>query len=171
MGWLFTWNSTKEELLVRLRSPSRFVEGCELLQSSVVGNNHWYLLKDKTGLISIGLDKMAAGGKNEGWGYKDMSEFCGPVEVNCPLGFLAKASPPTGYAIEWREKVRAYHAKRKEKKTLTPGIVLKYGPHCYRLDRPAGARKGWNVYRLSDSMSFRMSAKQVCAAVVVSGVV
>lgn len=168
MGWLFTWNDTKEELLERrLRAPSRFVEGCELLHSSVVGNNHWYLLKDKTGRVSIGLDKMAAGGKNEGWGYKDMDETCGPVEVNCPLSFLDKASEPTGYAIEWREKVRQYHAKRKAKKTaIAAGVVVKYGNECYRLDFPAGPRRGWSVCRLSDGRSFRMSARQLGDAVV-----
>lgn len=168
MGWLFTWDSTKEQLLERLRASSRFTEGHELLHSSVVGNNHWYLMKNhSTGLIFIGLDKMAAGGKDEGWGYKDMSEFYGPCEVNCPLSFLARASEPTGYAIEWREKVRAYHAKRKVKKGLCQGSVVKYGGHDYRLMNPAGPRKGWNVYRVSDNVPFRMNAQQLSRAEII----
>ena len=169
MGWLFTWHDTKEELLERrLRAPERFAAHCELLQSSVVGNNHWYLVRVyNSGLVYIGLDKMAAGGKNEGWGYKDMSEFCGPVEVNCPLSFLAKASEPTGYAIEWREKVRQYHAKRKAKKAaIAAGVDVKYGNECYRLDFPAGPRRGWSVCRISDGRPFRMSARQLSDSVV-----
>ena len=50
---------------------------------------------------------------NGHWGYKDMDESVGPCYYGCPLEFLDKASPPTGYAVEWRDKVREYNSGRK----------------------------------------------------------
>lgn len=47
------------------------------------------------------------------WGYKDIDESMGPCEVNCPLSYLNLAGgDPEGYAKEWRERVRAFHAEK-----------------------------------------------------------
>jgi hypothetical protein len=171
MGWFYSWNKTKAQLLEELRESDRFTKPWVILHSSVVGNNHWYLLHNpETKQVNIGLDMLSAGGKDEGWGYKPLTENCGPCEVNCPLTFLARASEPTGYAIEWREKVRAHHAKRKEKKGLCTGSVVKYGGHDYRLLHPAGPRKGWNVRRVLDDHPFRMNAQQLSRAEIVAAV-
>lgn len=168
MGWLFSarW-ATRDDMLAHLRRPERFGEDYELLQSSAVGNNHWYLARRKSdGLVFIGLDLIKGGTRRyPGWGYKDMDETCGPSEVNCPVSYLDKASPATGYAIDWRERVRAYHETRRKTKAvaLEPGKVLAYGEWHYRLDRSIG-RRGWYVTREEDGVSFRMNAHQVQAA-------
>jgi hypothetical protein len=173
MGWLFTYDKrTRAALVEYLRRPERYGENQELLRSSVVGNNHWYLCRDRRdGKVWIGLDKMAGGGhQSMGWGYKDMSEDMGPVEVNCPLSFLNEASPVTeGWAAEWRERVRAYHARRKERPKPAPGSVVRYGDHDYKLLSPAGPRRGWYVERLSDTGQFRMRAKQLAHSQFVQG--
>lgn len=167
MGWLFTYDiRTRKELLDYLRRPERYGEHLELLRSTSVGNNHWYLCRDKRdGKVWIGLDMMQGGGRTgHGWGWKDLSEDMGPVEVNCPLSYLDAASEPEGYAIEWRERVRAYHAARKARPTPAPGSVVEYGKHRYRLREPAGRRRGWYVDRVGDGMQFRMRANQLSRA-------
>lgn len=51
-----------------------------------------------------------------GWGYKPVEESMGPYQLSCPLGYLDLAQPMpvfSGYAPEWRDRVREHHAKRK----------------------------------------------------------
>jgi hypothetical protein len=55
------------------------------------------------------------------WGYKGMTESCGPCEVSCPLSYLDMVPDPGGYATDWRAKVRAWHAARKPTYTPTLG--------------------------------------------------
>jgi hypothetical protein len=115
--------------------------------------------------IVIGLDKMAGGGRSiEGWGFKDMSEDEGPYEFNCPLHYLEKASPPEGFAIKWREKVRMYHAERADRTLPAKGLVVQHGDSCYRLEHPAARRGGWYVTRTTDGTRFRMPANQLAKA-------
>ncbi|HCC82261.1 MULTISPECIES: hypothetical protein [unclassified Methylophaga] len=166
MGWSYStqWRS-KKQLVEYLTDSYRFGENQELLKSSVVGNNHWYLAKLKTtGEIWIGLDMMQSG-REDGWGYKDLTASCGPVVVNCPLSFLKAASTPEpdSFDAKWRERVIAYHEskKLKAKRNLEPGVVVEYGGNEYALEEPAGPRMGWYVNRLPDKRRFRMSARQL----------
>lgn len=168
MGWLFAMFPSKNgrrELIDRLRSPARFGENTTLLQSCIKGSRHWYLAK--TGhTVWIGLDLMAGGGKNQGWGYKDMDETVGPGYYDCPITYLDKASAPTGYAIEWRQKVREHHAAMSARPSYETGLVVTYAGVDYRLLRQAGKRRGWEVARLVDGMQFRMSAKQLANSII-----
>lgn len=51
--------------------------------------------------------------------YKDMTEFCGPCECECPERILRLLTPltdkddPNGYARNWRKSVQEYHETRK----------------------------------------------------------
>lgn len=155
----------KKKLVEYLTDPYRFGENQEHLKSSVVGNNHWYLAKLKTtGEIWIGLDMMQSG-REDGWGYKDLTASCGPVVVNCPLSFLKEASEPQpdSFDAKWRERVVAYHEnkRQKAKRNYEAGLVVHNGDYDYRLDRPAGNRRGWYVHRQPDGTLFRMNARQL----------
>lgn len=167
MGWLFSqrW-SNRAEMLAHLRRPERFGESCELLRTTAVGNNHWYLARVKaTGVVWIGLDLMKGGTRSQpGWGYKDLDESVGPVEVNCPLSFLDAASEPTGYAVDWRQHVRDFHAKKKARPVPVAGAVVRYGGADYLLEHPWAPRKGWAVTRVSDGARMRMKAAQLAQA-------
>ena len=155
-------------MLTYLRRSTRLVDHWEVLKSTAVGNNHWYLYRNKeTGRVSIGLDLMAGGGK-DGWGYKDLSEDYGPGQVNCPLSYLDQASEAVGYAIEWRQKVRAFHARRAERPALAAGLRVIYGEAEFKLLKSAGPRRGWNVERISDGRQFRMKAVQLARSQVVT---
>lgn len=168
MGWLFSpdW-STKQKMVEYLSDHSRFSEGYVHLKSSVVGNNHWYLLHvEAENKIIIGLDVIRSGGR-DGYGYKSMTASMGPVEVDCPLTFLDKASDPDpkGFEPAWRERVIKYHearnAKRKKKQSLEKEMVVTYDGVDYRLDYKAGPRRGWFVTRISDGQPFVMKAYQL----------
>ena len=165
MGWLFSYVDVGRKAHIEsLTSKRHFGEDYEPLEHRVVGNNVWQLVLHKpTGRKLITLDLIAKE-RGGGWGYKGLDEDMGPVEVNCPLSLLNKASPVTGsYAVDWRERVRAYHARRKTAKPVA-GMVVKYGGLEYRLDRPYAPRKGWSVTRLQDAMQFRMNAHQLAEA-------
>lgn len=52
--------------------------------------------------------------RSEGcWGYKAMCEGMGPYHYDCPLRYLDLVPQPTGGYGGWREKVHAWHAKRR----------------------------------------------------------
>jgi hypothetical protein len=172
MGWTFTFDKrTRAELVEYLQRPERYVS-LTRIASRVVGNHHWYVVERPDGTRSIGLDLLSGGGRTgHGWGWKDLSECEGPNVSDCPLSLLALAGDwaPDGYAAEWRERVRAYHAKKNQHaKCLVAGALVKYGPHVYRLDTPAGPRRGWNVTRL-DGVEFRMRANQLAQAAIITG--
>ena len=54
------------------------------------------------------------------WGYKDVDESMGPCELSCPLGYinLAQPGPDDECARNWRQRVRDYHAERKQAGTV-----------------------------------------------------
>lgn len=56
---------------------------------------------------------------DDGWGYKDMTESCGPFHYSCPLGYLELVPDDginTGVHAEWREEVRAWHDRSKDRR-------------------------------------------------------
>lgn len=180
MGWTFMNDPQigKKELVAHLSSPTYWGSGFRILKQSLVGNNLWVAVErtydDGTTKRFIALDLLKSGGRDCGWGYKDLQESMGPCEVNCPLVFFDLVPEPDGeYGRAWREEVRAYHAKKKKaatlKGTLTAGEVLPYGGHEYRLDRPRLSRRGraagWMVTRVSDGRQFGMTSRQLSEAV------
>lgn len=166
MGWSFSMNPSfgRAELITKLRAPGYLSQGYEMLESSARGNNFWFLMRNPDGRVTIGLTLMKGGGRNSGWGEKGISEEMGPCELNCPLSYLDKASAPEGYAIEWREKVRAYHAAKQNRPKATAGAVVRFCEHEYKLIEPAGPRKGWRVVRVSDGAKYRMPSSYIARA-------
>ena len=127
MGWLFSprW-ATRADLVQHLRRPERFGDRLQLVRACVTGSHHWYLVRElATGQHWIGLDLMQSG-RADGWGYKDMDESAGPNACDCPLAYLdAPHAERDGYAAQWRERVRAYHATRKAKPAPAAGAWVR----------------------------------------------
>lgn len=180
MGWSFSCdvNYTIADQLADFRTPGKhYSPQFVILRSVRVGNHHWALLEDtRNGHHLIALDLMKGPNRRfgEGSGYKGMSECEGPYHYDCPLSILDNAKAPENeHAYEWRRKVRAHHAARLTRKaTLAKGTVVEYGGQRYRLDRPAGPRKGWNVDLLRDGYpagEYRMKAHQIAAAKIIEG--
>ena len=57
--------------------------------------------------------------RDYGWGYKDMEESCGPYYFSCPLKYL-RMVPIEQYGgnASWRNEVREYHERRRNKRRL-----------------------------------------------------
>ena len=169
MGWSFSMvDIGRKAHIESLTTARHFSPGYVPLERRVVGNHVWQLVQDPDGRKFISLDLIAKE-RNGGWGNKGMSETAGPYVYDCPLALLDKADPPQGYAVEWREKVRAHHvakkALRSKSASLKAGDVIQYGPHEYRLHGLHPFRNGsWSVTRLSDGCMFSMSVRQINTA-------
>jgi len=165
MGWLFSpqWE-TRADLVRHLRRPERFGDRMQLIRACATGSHHWYLIRElATGHHWIGLDLMQSG-RGDGWGYKDLDETAGPCDVDCPLGYLdAPHAEPIGFAAQWRERVRAYHAARQAKPAPVAGAWVSYGGRTYQLQSPAGPRRGWHVADASGH-GYRMPARALAQA-------
>lgn len=131
MGWLFTQGQTLKELIVRQ------TKGWEHTQQdgTVIKNiclRHCYRGGSFSGVLWtvwertfekdgqpvkpadrwIGCDLLRFQ-NGYGWGYKDMAESMHPYFYSCPLGYLALVPVASE---EWREGVRAYHARAAERR-------------------------------------------------------
>lgn len=164
MGWSSGWVS-RAAMLAHLRDKSRFSEGVKIIKSQVIGNNLWYVAFIPTENKEVICLDIISGDfgtkKNPEWGYKGLQESFGPNEVNCPLGYLKHgADTVSGYAVEWREKVKTFHANKAAKQGLKQGSVVIFQGIDYELVRKNGGR-GWLVKRLSDSQQFCMSNMQL----------
>jgi hypothetical protein len=167
MGYSFAMDTSfkRADQVKRFRSGNFFADGYRLVDSRVVGNHFWGLVETiATGKKYIWLGLMMGGGRNMGWGYKSMDEYCGPYHYDCPLSLLNKASELESdreYAINWREKVRAYHAAKKSKVKFTEGMIVTYGGNDYRLVEKRLDRRGWIVVDVNDGMRYRMSSQKL----------
>jgi hypothetical protein len=68
----------------------------------------------------IGCDLLQNGGKEEGWGYKDMDESYQPFYYTCPIKYLDMVPDVTSQA--WRDIVIERHRVKTMK--LTPGTIV-----------------------------------------------
>jgi hypothetical protein len=142
MGWLFGWN-TRRELADHLISGN----GVHTLKHCFKGNNLWAVQEgvkqDGTVVRFIALYLLKGRtGSRDGWGYKAMDESAGPSAVNCPLKYLGMTPVGPGYADAWRERVRAYWAKRARK--FKVGDVVVIGDAQYTLVESL-AQRGWRA--------------------------
>lgn len=84
MGWNVGWKS-RDALIGHVTSPSHFSVGYELVNTRIVGNNVWSLVRRPDGSTLISLDLVRAfreKGQSTEWGYKGLDECSGPCEVN-----------------------------------------------------------------------------------------
>jgi hypothetical protein len=145
MGWSFkTIETSKKDFVAECLKNCTWSSATTeyaVLKHRVVGNNLWMAVSVTclcTGLVSKEVMLFLLASHNKCWGYKDVSESMGPVEVNCPEAII-KAVGPTNhpYAIAWRERVKAYHeakaASRAAAKAVKVGckVTVKYSKGLY----------------------------------------
>ncbi len=142
MGWSFGYNQTKESLVQELTQsgtgsyPENKMLTWNCLAHSLRGNSLWSVwerLNSESGesIRYIRLDLLSYASQHGGYGYKSMSEACGPYYYNCPLKFLEMAPVANQ---EWRDKVIANHAKLKTIKATASkvriGDIMELLPTC-----------------------------------------
>lgn len=136
MGWLFTQNQTRAQLIRHLirtedNARARYVT----LAHCVRGNVLWTVREvtyktDAFGYLPgfpyryIGCDLMA-GRRGFGWGYKDLCESMGPCYYHCPLTYLATV--PEANA-DWRAAVRHWHER--QSRPIHVGDIWLLVPRC-----------------------------------------
>lgn len=90
---------------------SLFDDKHKVLKSSVVGNVYYAAIENddkEVYAIVILISTSRSDGFN--FGYKDMTEFCGPYETKCPKSILKMLTPTDDkYANEWRKKCWNYN--------------------------------------------------------------
>lgn len=97
----------------------------------------------------------------EGNAYKDISESMGPAYYDCPLALLDLVPEAEGeYAKEWRESVRAHHAKKNDKFEIGQPVTVYGKPYTvkgtqkrsYLIESPEG-----RVYKCSAAKMHRVA--------------
>ena len=123
MGWDFTPGLDDKNKfisdLIRSGKSGKIENKC--LRYSLRGNHLWTIWEitdfetnEKRKIINLFLISHQRG---DGWGYKGISESCGPFYYDCPISFFKTVpNAPNNLSIEWREKVKKYHADKKKKK-------------------------------------------------------
>jgi len=124
MGWTFTHGASRADIIAEVVGIHSKIHA-----KAFVGNTMWTVAEGSNGEKFVACILLQR--SSYGWGYKVMDEGMGPVQVSCPLSFLDMADDPTGYAVAWREKVRAYHTKRTGiRQNLAVGATLVLKPTC-----------------------------------------
>jgi len=137
MGWLFKAGSTRKKLIDE-RTRSWAGAGRDGIVVSTVSLAHCYRGNLFSGVLwSVWERTFTHNGeqakpverwitcdllryqRDYGWGCKPMDESMFPFFFSCPLRYLEMVPiDQYGGNLEWREGVREYHARQKEKRRL-----------------------------------------------------
>lgn len=141
--------------------------------------SEWYALMklEKPGQdpVHFGLVCLFKRSKKTGeFGYKDISEECGPNASHAPVRIIEAldrlAPAPNEWARAWRERCRA-NARKPARPALVAGMRVRIGGHAYELISPAGPRRGWHV-QLTEGLTrsvYRATCAQLARAEIVGG--
>lgn len=118
MGWSFSFGDSKADVIRELsRDEAYRNEQGEVVRDTLArclrGNVLWLVRRTRVDGAERGrviLCVLLARRKNEGWGYKDMSESMHPYHYSCPLPYLDLVPDGTpGTCSRWRAKVREFN--------------------------------------------------------------
>ena len=145
MGWLVSYEKLRhgETVDSRMRENMSWSqhdaasgERHEIIASATVGST-WYAAVKHTltngTFRTFALICLTSKGRraNEGFGYKDMDETCGPNECACPARILDLLTPTDiEYANDWRARCRANATTTKAARAAIPkaGARVTFNP-------------------------------------------
>lgn len=121
MGWLFSPQSRSELIAKLIRPQNTERASVKVVTHALRGNVLWSIaeitarvegvhpkLDPGESLCFIRCDLLECSGGQ--WGYKPMDEAMHPYYYSCPMSYLDMVPEQSR---EWREGVRAYHARRR----------------------------------------------------------
>jgi hypothetical protein len=130
MGWssIYTGRLTSQEKKQRI-DRVRTWENEEVVKSCMVGTTYYAAVRRKDDGAVYAVVALTQLEEGE-FGFKDISEICGPVEEKCPVGILKLLSPTDDkLAQEWRKRCLENHEAqlrlRRLKKTSLTGFIIK----------------------------------------------
>lgn len=109
MGTFYTHGATKKDIIAEILEGS---EQVTVLHHSVRGNVLWTVEHLKRGDRKI-IGCYLLRSNDREWGYKPLSEECGPFYYSCPLKFLDLVPERSA---EWRANVRLFHEQERAKR-------------------------------------------------------
>lgn len=116
-------------------------------------------------LVRFGRDPY---NRDNNFSWKDMDETMGPCESHCPERILKLLTPTDNeYALGWRKACWANIEKRKARKNLPVGTVLKYGKYVLTIEGPAYQPRRLSV-RDQHGTLWTLTHSQVFASEIVS---
>lgn len=154
MGWLYMrdcapWSGPKAYLDNQFTYQTA-TKASMVLASQIVGNKVYYAACEQVDKVNdarevfaivclINHNPRAADGHT--FGYKSMTEHCGPCEAECPETILDEITPTDDErALDWRARCRAYHAKRKARPKPAEGDLLILAQPMRFIDGNTGRR-------------------------------
>ena len=130
MGWssIYTGRLTSQEKKQRI-DKVRTWDNEEVVKSCMVGTTYYAAVRRKDDGVVYAVVALTQMEEGE-FGFKDMSEICGPIEEKCPIGILKLLSPTDNkLAQEWRKKCFENHEVqlrlRRLKATSLTGFIIK----------------------------------------------
>lgn len=113
MGWLFSWDWSDRKAVVEhivndVKASGRYVD------HSSTGNELYVVMRNNADDGQFIMCCRLKGGKQDGWGYKDMDESMGPFMYNCPERILKQSTCQHEHSIEWRERCRMIRKEKNE---------------------------------------------------------
>ena len=103
--YLHVSSPINRRIIIRSEVPDDY----EVIKDAVVGSTWYAALKDKeTGEVHAAVALTCVDRKEYlNFGYKWMSETCGPIECDCPESILSLLTPTDNEdALQWRERCR-----------------------------------------------------------------
>ena len=185
MGWTFFQDRadlTAAQILTREINGENKETGAtwRVIDQSTRGNEWYALVKlEKPGQAPVhyGLVCLFKRSRKTGeFGYKEISEDCGPNASRAPLRIIDQldqlAPAPNEWARAWRQRCRD-NAKRPPRREFKPGQLVQFGQsRVFELIAPAGPRRGWYVQITQGTTrsTYRATAAQLSRAQLVGGV-
>jgi hypothetical protein len=119
MGWYFG-HETRASLIAELTASTDSGRKFDTIRSCVRGSILWakHQVTEKDGSVHTFIACYILSKAQGWWGYKPMDESMGPCYYHCPLTYLDGLSAPIGYAAQWRERVRAYWQRRRDRRAM-----------------------------------------------------
>jgi hypothetical protein len=177
MGWTLHYNTTKDELVADLTKPftaERTIDGVpvrvEAIKHTIRGNRLWIMRRrtdpDRGEVRYILLCLLQADRKNNGYGYKDMSEDMHPYYYDCPVTWLDDLTDPINDGSrEWREQVRTYHAREKAHKqqvaALKPGDEVTIYGKAYVVEGSSFINRRLTVRQVENGLVYGALRSQI----------
>lgn len=131
MGWLISHDFTKKEQVADLIKTWDIPDtgrSQDCIGHSVRGNVLYAVLQPRINgepsgdaYIAVFLLRKDRG---YGWGYKDMTEACGPFVYDCPEKLFKLA--PVATNPEWRQSCRDKASAKRASAPLVPGTVVRF---------------------------------------------
>ena len=134
-------------------------------------NRHYNIIRENGVPVGIAVALIQRDPHRPEWFYKPISDEMGPCEVDCPLDLIDIADagkPVDGYALEWRQRVRDYHAANKAASTrglrvgdiitLRDGLSIKGEARVFEIRRNTP-----HVRMLETGVHYRVNRKYIAA--------